>query len=330
MAISQDKAALFLQKNWDPGNTFVVLMEIPMSDKLQKKEDFQSMLTKVKSEIQTVTEDSQGDNGLFSPDASWSLGGFDIQIATAGAKDNLILAALGGSCTQSMIESANPIEKGFSFIPPMLNTYFDKKYVLSEEVKPGEFEYKIKAVQIGQQVLYDGYNEAMENGYIVTEKASPVFDYPRQHGDVFWDYYVIDAIGEVVELTANIAITLLENGPEVSTSILEVTPELVESSAAIAESTTTLAEPAFPAMLDILPSTDAPIVGADGVGDAVGSTAESFGFIGDAVGSCGDAAGSFLGSCGDTVSGCDGAATGCDGFGEILGACGEGCSGCGS
>ncbi len=210
-------------------------------------------------------------------------------MATAGLKSNKVIVTLGGSCSSSLVEDIDPV-KGFgSILSRMLNSYFDTEFVLSCDPKPGEVPYKIMALQLNESILVDTFDEDFNKFDQLQPKKvegrSPLFDYGRTYSDVYWDYYFIDALGDVIELSFNVAQILLENGSNVASSV-------------------DFAEPAISVIPEILASTDAPIsVVSEAAASVPDVDGDALGWFGDLFGGIGDMFSGMFDSC--SVPDCD-------------------------
>jgi hypothetical protein len=260
MTIDLQNKSFTLSNNF--GNTFVAIFELSKVNSFKDESQFKEFLNKYKNEIKEAQESK-----LFEADSTYALGGFDVQVATAGIKDNLIAVTLGGSCSSTLIEDVDPV-KGFgTILTRMLNMYFDKEYILSGDPKPGQIPYTIKAIQLNETIIVDTFDEDFEKYNELQPKKvegqSPLFGYGSYY-DYSWDYYFIDAVGDLVELTFDVGRILLESSSNVSPAL-------------------DFAEPAINIIPDILPSDSAPL---DIPIDSTGTVDEGmFDFIGEFFGS---------------------------------------------
>jgi hypothetical protein len=270
------------------GRTYIAVLKLSRIDSFTNEESFKSFLKKIKAEVELAK-----DSSLFDGHTTYVLGGFDVQVATAGLSDQDVIVTLGESLSTSMVEDIDPV-KGFGVIlSRMLNTYFDKQYVLSGDTKPGEVPYTICALQLDEFIIVDTFNEDFNKYQELQERKrvegkSPLLNYGYNNSDTFWDYYYFDVMGDLVEVTFNVAQIMIESA---------VSPGL------------DFAEPAIKVIPDILLSTDAPIVDASSAADV-----SWLGEIGNWFGSLLDCCSAPDLNCDGTpdcdLSGCD--AGGCD------------------
>jgi hypothetical protein len=195
-----------INNNWGSnGNTYVAIFKVGMADSFANSQDFEAFLNRVKNEL------NEAKTELFNEQSTETLGGFDIQAATAGIKDNYVIATIGGSAHNNLIE-INPVANIGTMIGRMLDTFFDKTYVLSDEVRTGEFQYSILAVDIGGTIVKNDIADelkAFEASKVAKESALWNYSKPQNHYmDYNYRYYTIG--DEVVEMSIELAFDLLD------------------------------------------------------------------------------------------------------------------------
>jgi hypothetical protein len=287
------------------GRTYIAVLTLSRVDSFKDEDTFKAFLKKIKSEVETAR-----DSSLFDGNSTYVLGGFDVQVATAGVAGTDVIVTLGGSLSASMVEDIDPV-KGFGVIlSRMLNTYFDKEYVLSEDPKPGQVPYKIEALQLDKSIIVDSFDDDFQKYDSLTQKnmvegKSPLYNYGSNNSDVFWDYYFFDAMGDLVEITFNVAQIMLENsitpGLDFAEPAMNILPDILASDPApianaVGNSDVGFFEGIFNAFSGMFDSCSAPDLNCDGSPDC------------DATPDCGDASGCDASGC--DASGCD--AGGCD------------------
>jgi hypothetical protein len=307
MPVDTKQKSFTLANNF--GRTYIAVFTLSRVDSFKDEESFKTFLKKIKSEVEKAKN-----SNLFEADSTYVLGGFDVQVATAGVAGAKIIVTLGGSLSPSIVEYSDPVKDFGVILSRMLNIYFDKQCVLSDDPTPGKIPYKIEALQLDQSIIIDSFDDDFQQYNALTQKnivegKSPLLTYGHNNSDVFWDYYFFDAIGDLVEITFNVAQILIENA---------------------ASPTLDFAEPAMNILPDILASDPAPIANAVGNGDA-GFFGDILNFFGSMFDSCSAPDLNCDGSpdcdttpdCGDPsgcdASGCD--ASGCDASGCDAGGC---------
>jgi hypothetical protein len=232
------------------GRTYIAVMRMLRIDSFKDENSFKNFLRQVRSEIESAR-----DSSLFDSDSTYALGGFDVQVATAGVAGKYIIVTLGGSVSPSIVEDTDPL-KGFGVIlSRMLNSYFDKEYVLSEEPKPGEVPYQIQALQLDQSIVIDSFNRDFQQYHAINQKnivkgKSPLFDYGHDNSDIFWDYYFFDTLGDLVEVTFNVAQIVLENANSVpvldfAEPTMNILPDILAADPAVITETVTSTDVGF-------------------------------------------------------------------------------------
>jgi hypothetical protein len=187
------------------GNTYVAMFKVAVTESFTTSANFEEFLKRVKNEL------NEAKNELFNQNSTEILGGFDIQAATAGVKDNYVIATIGGSAHNNLLDN-NPVENIGGMIGQMLNVFFDKTYILSDEVRTGEFLYSILAVDIGGSIIKNDIADelkAFEASKIEKESALWNYSKPQNHYmDYNYRYYTIG--DEVVEMSIELAFDLLD------------------------------------------------------------------------------------------------------------------------
>jgi hypothetical protein len=207
MTTSLKPNPFLIDNNWGiNGNTYVAMFKVGLTDSFNSSNEFEQFLTRVKNEL------SEAKTELFNEQSTDTLGGFDIQAATAGIKDNYVIATIGGSAHNNLIEN-NPVNNIGSMIGQMLDIFFDKTYILSNEVRTGEFQYSILAVDVGGTIVKNDLDETLKTFEAAkTAKESVLWNYSKpknNYMDYNYRYYTIG--DEVVEMSIELAFDLLES-----------------------------------------------------------------------------------------------------------------------
>ena len=196
-----------ISNNFTPdGNTFVAVFKVLKSDTFSTEQDFERFLNRVKNEVLEAKAE------LFTDATTDALGGFDIQAASAGVKGDYVVAIVGGSASTSLLTPDPKMSIG-AMIGGMLNTYYDKEYVLSQEVRTGEFNYTILALDVGGTVLFDDLETEVQN--FMTKRQSnesSLWSYASPNGgyyDYSYPYYNIGL--DVAEMSVDLAFNLFQN-----------------------------------------------------------------------------------------------------------------------
>jgi hypothetical protein len=206
MKTSTKQNPFLIDNNWGiNGNTYVAMFKVGLTDSFSSSNEFDQFLNRVKNEL------NEAKTELFNEQSTDTLGGFDIQAATAGIKDNYVIATIGGSAHNNLIEN-NPVGNIGSMIGQMLDIFFDKTYILSNEVRTGEFQYSILAVDVGGSVVKNDLEEALKTFEAAkAAKESILWNYSKPKNNYMdYNYRYYTTGDEVVEMSIELAFDLLD------------------------------------------------------------------------------------------------------------------------
>jgi hypothetical protein len=195
-----------INNNWGAsGNTYVAIFQVSKAETFQNDNDFEQFLNRVKTELNNAKEE------LFNENSTDTLGGFDVQVATAGIKGDYVIGTLGGSAHSNLL-TPDPVVSIGTMIARMLNIYFDKEYIFSEEVRTGEFKYTILALDIGGTIVKDDIASEVDTFRASRrQNESQLWSYSNPNNrylDYNYSYY--DVGEEVVEMSIDLALNLLD------------------------------------------------------------------------------------------------------------------------